>query len=189
VFERRRLVACVLGAAALITLIAVVRHSRTTSVPPSVYPWPIGPTADYRPTPVNDAVAAGVSLGSLRCGNSATFDIHVELFAHRQVIVVPAGIGVSRLGCRYPLRTEVPTGVVQVESSSPHRLRDLFTIWGRSLSRTQLLTFGGHVRVFVAGREFDGEPGAVPLTKHAQIVVEVGGYVPPHTTYLFPRAS
>jgi hypothetical protein len=26
----------------------------------------------------------------------------------------------------------------------------------------------------------------VPLTDEAQIVVEIGGYVPPHRSYLFP---
>jgi hypothetical protein len=41
--------------------------------------------------------------------------------------------------------------------------------------------------VFVHGRRLHGNPRALVLTPHAQIVVEVGGYVTPHTAYLFPR--
>jgi hypothetical protein len=26
----------------------------------------------------------------------------------------------------------------------------------------------------------------IPLRRHAEIVVEVGGYIPPHTFFLFP---
>jgi len=32
-------------------------------------------------------------------------------------------------------------------------------------------------------------PRRVPLTKHAQVVVEIGGYVAPHSTYLFPKGA
>jgi hypothetical protein len=41
--------------------------------------------------------------------------------------------------------------------------------------------------VFVGGRPFAGDPRRVPLTRHAQIVVEVGGHVAPHPSYLFPK--
>ena len=41
------------------------------------------------------------------------------------------------------------------------------------------------VRVYVGGRRVGGRPGAVPLRRHAEIVVEIGGYVPPHRSYVF----
>jgi dihydroxyacid dehydratase/phosphogluconate dehydratase len=34
-----------------------------------------------------------------------------------------------------------------------------------------------------------GAPGAVPLTRHAEIVLEVGPHVPPHSSYAFPPGS
>jgi hypothetical protein len=40
--------------------------------------------------------------------------------------------------------------------------------------------------VFVGGRERRGPPGEVPLTRHAEIVLEVGPHVPPHPAYHFP---
>ena len=52
--------------------------------------------------------------------------------------------------------------------------------------RRRLLSFRGPVAVFVDGRRIQGDPGAVELHPGAQIVLEVGGYVPPHRTYLFP---
>jgi hypothetical protein len=160
------------------------------AAPPPVHPWPIGTGPRYRPAAVSAAVARGAPVGELRCGAGGRgFLVHVELFAHRKVIVVPKGIGVSPRGCTYPLRTSAPTGVVHVEAGPPRRLRDLFAVWGRRLSRDRLLSFRGRVSVFVDGRRFRGEPGAVLLTKHRQVVVEVGGYVAPHPSYLFPKGQ
>jgi hypothetical protein len=42
------------------------------------------------------------------------------------------------------------------------------------------------VAAFVAGKRYAGPAAQIPLTPNAQIVVEIGGYVPPHRTYLFP---
>jgi hypothetical protein len=114
--------------------------------------------------------------------------VHVELFARRRVVIVPPGIGLGPRGCTYPLRTTVPTGVVHV-ARHDLTLGDLFRVWGRRLTRSGLLSFRGHVSVFVGGRRLVGEPRAVRLTKHAQIVLEVGGYVAPHPSYLFPKGD
>jgi hypothetical protein len=160
------------------------------AAPPPVYPWPIGRGPRYRPTAVSAAVAAARPVGRLRCGATGrTFAVHVELFAHRKVIVVPARIGVSPHGCRYPVHTTEPTGVVHVDRSRPLRLRDLFAVWGRRLGPARLLSFPGAVTVFVGGVRRRGDPGSVLLTKHAQIVVEVGGYVAPHAHYVFPKGE
>jgi hypothetical protein len=105
------------------------------------------------------------------------------------VIVVPPGIGRSPRGCTYPLSTTAPTGVVHVGAARRHTLGDLFRVWGRRLSRSRLLSFPGRVRVYVGGRRWHGEPRAVPLTKHRQIVVEVGAFVAPHPAYLFPKGT
>jgi hypothetical protein len=158
------------------------------ATPPPVYPWPIGVGPRYQPSARTAATAAGRPVGALRCGSPGhELVIHVELFAHRKVIVVPKGIGVSRGGCRYPLHTSEPTGVVHVDATRRYRLRDLFAVWGRRLGRTRLLSFRGRVLVFVGGRRFQGEPGVVLLTNHRQIVVELGGYLAPHPSFLFPK--
>ena len=155
------------------------------AAPPPVYPWPIGVGTAYHP-PAQER--DGRAIGALRCTKSGTaFAVHVELFAKRRVVIVPPGIGAGPQ-CSYPLRTTAPTGVVHVARRGL-TLGDLFRVWGRRLSASRLLSFPGKVSVYVAGRRWNGEPGAVPLTKHAQIVVETGGYVAPHPTYLFPKGD
>ncbi len=142
-------------------------------------------------------------MGRLRCGPAAggpRYGIHLELYATRLVIPVPAGIGVAppqhRRGayvlggaCVYPLRTYEPTGLVVVDhraASAVPTLGVLFAIWGQPLSRGRLAGFRGPVRAYLGGVRWSGPPGAIPLTRHAEIVLEVGGAIPPHRTYLFP---
>jgi hypothetical protein len=48
---------------------------------------------------------------------------------------------------------------------------------------------GRRVEVFVDGRRWHGRPGRVPLRRHAEIVVEVGPHVPPHSSYTFPPGA
>jgi hypothetical protein len=110
--------------------------------------------------------------------------VHLELFARGRVVVVPRGIGVAR-GCRYPVRTLAPTGVVDFGRAGL-RLGDVFAVWRMPLSRTRLLDFRGPVRAYVAGRRRAGDPRAIPLRDGEQLVLEVGPYVPPHSFYLFP---
>ncbi len=156
--------------------------------PGPIHPWPIGAGPRYRPAAANAAVAAGRPVGGLTCSRSGRrFAVHVELFARRRVVVVPPGIGRGPRGCSYPLRTDAPTGVVTVSRGGRYTLGDLFRVWGRRLGPGALLSFPGRVSVFVGGRRFAGDPRRVPLTRHAQIVVEVDGYVAPHVSYLFPR--
>ena len=157
------------------------------ALPPSVHPWPIGVGPRYHPTAANARVARGEQFGRYRCSNGTTFDVHVELFAQRRVVIVPPRIGVAARGCGYQLRTTTPTGVVAVSSTGRWRLGDLFAVWGRRLSAGRLLSFPGRVSVFVGGRRVTGDPRKVVLTRHAQIVLEVEGYVAPHPTYLFPK--
>jgi hypothetical protein len=157
------------------------------ALPPSVHPWPIGAGPRYRPAAANASVRRGVPFGRFRCGAGRSFDVHVELFAHRQVVIVPPRIGIARSGCVYQLRTSTPTGVVAVSASGRWTLGDLFAVWGRRLSRRRLLSFPGSVSVFVGGKRWADDPRDVVLTRHGQIVVEVGGYVPPHPSFLFPK--
>ena len=151
------------------------------AAPGPVHPWPIGVGPRYQPAALR---RDGRPVGGLRCASGRSFDVHVELFAHRRVVIVPRGIGLAA-GCTYPASTTAPTGVVHVRGR--RTLGDLFRVWGRQLGTRRLLSFAGRVSVYLGGRRFTGEPQSVPLTKHAQIVVEVGGHVAPHPSYLFPK--
>ena len=147
---------------------------------PSAVPVPIGPGPRYRPTAI---VRDGSPVGAFDCAPAGkTFRVHVELFAHRKVVIVPPGIGVARTGCVYPARTSTPTGIVEIARGAKLTLGDLFRIWGRRLGERTLLSFRSDapVRAYVAGKRWAGPPAEIPLSPGAQIVVELGGYVPPH---------
>jgi hypothetical protein len=103
------------------------------------------------------------------------------------VIVVPRG-SASRGSCVCPVRL-TPTGVVEVARGTKLSVGDLFRVWGRRLGVRGLLSFhsASPVRAYVGGERFDGPPASVPLTPGAQIVLELGAYVPPHPSFLFPR--
>jgi hypothetical protein len=114
----------------------------------------------------------------------------VELFVGRKVVIVPAGIGVGT-GCRYPLTTAGPDGVVTVARGRALTVGDLFRVWGQPLGPRSLAGFTSRtpVRAYVAGRLVQGPAASIRLTPHAQIVLELGGYVPPHPFFLFPGGT
>ena len=110
---------------------------------------------------------------------------HVELFANRLVLLLPKGIGMRR-GCSYATRTTQPTGVIEYLAEAKPTLGDLFDVWGQPLSARGFAGFRGAVSAWVGGRRWRGDVRAIPLRRHAEIVVEVGGYIPPHTFFVFP---
>jgi hypothetical protein len=125
---------------------------------------------------------------------------HVELFASERVVLLPRGIGtrpprtidtgrIVRARCYGPVVTLEPTGVVLVRRGTTATLADLFAAWGLPLTAHRAASFSGPVTVYVGGRRAHGPPGAVPLRRHAEIVVEVGRYIPPHDRYVFPAGS
>jgi hypothetical protein len=164
---------------------------------------PIGRGPDHRPAPLSAAVRRARSVGRLGCetGERPRYGVHVELFGERQSAVIPAGIGVAPPWrgrhpyvtggrCTYPLRTREPTGVIEVAAEPGHvptpTLGELFELWGQPLTRTRAGAFRGRVDVWVGGRPWPADPRSVPLKRHAQIVVAIGGGVPVHDRYLFP---
>lgn len=158
-------------------------------LPPSVQPWPIGAGPRYQPPATTALVRGARPVGRFACGRATVrFRAHLELFANRQVIVVPAGVGVSRR-CVYPVRTTAPSGVVDVAARAA-TVGDVFRVWGQQLGGRRLLSFSSsRVLAFVGGKRVSGDPRSIRLTPHAQIVLEIGGYVPPHPSYLFPRGA
>lgn len=159
---------------------------------------PIGVGPAFRP-PVSGSVLAPCrrSLGD-RDG------VHVEVFAANRVVLIPAGVGtrpprsvldarVTKARCYGRLVTLDPTGLVLVRPGSDLTLSTLFRAWGEPLSSRQVASFragrGASVSVYVDGQPWSGSPRTVPLVAHAEIVVEVGPFVPPHSSYTFPAGT
>jgi hypothetical protein len=111
---------------------------------------------------------------------------HVELFANRLVLLLPKGIGAGH-GCSYPVRTTDPTGTIGFVPAVEPTLGDVFDVWGQPLTAHGFAGFRGAVSAWVDGKRWRGGIRAIPLRRHGEIVVEVGGYIPPHAFYLFPK--
>jgi hypothetical protein len=151
---------------------------------------PIGAGAEFRPPA--GLSAAGCAPGAL----PGRFRAHVEVFGRKRAVVIPAGIGVGAdarreygrvvgAGCRADARTLDPSGVVHFDREDL-RLGDLFAIWGQPLDGGRVLSFRGDVSAFVGGRRVSGDPAEIALRDGAQIVLESGGYIPPHPAFRFP---
>jgi hypothetical protein len=154
---------------------------------PALVPTPIGVGPRYRPQP---GLHAPCVAGPLR----GAYRVHVELFANRRVVIVPAAIGLRgarfQLGrvesatCRARLRTTDPTGVVDFDGRAT--LGDLFAVWGEPLGPRSLASFRGPVSVFRNGVRVRGNPRTVVLRGGDELVLELGGFIPPHRSYRFP---
>ena len=108
------------------------------------------------------------------------------MFARGRVLIVPTGIGVSLArACTYAARTSAPTGVVEFEASKRLTVGSFFRIWGQRLGPNRLLSFKGLVRGYIGGKRWRAPASSIPLRRHAEIVLEVGPYVPPHARFLF----
>ena len=156
---------------------------------------PIGTGPRFHPP------AAGPVVGQCTRTLGPRVGVHIEVFASDRVLLLPAGIGVkppravldgriTSARCYGTLVTLDPTGLVLVRPGASLTLATLFRSWGQPLSRTRLTSFsapaGTSVAVFVNGKRWPGAPGDVPLTRHAEVVLEVGPHVPPHPSYAFP---
>jgi hypothetical protein len=166
--------------------------TRDDQVPgPPIVTRPIGVGSAFR-LPARGAIAARAApIGDLRCRPGSLpgpIVAHLEIFARRETLVIPASIGVVRGRCRYPVRTLMPTGLI-VAQRPGLTLGDLFAVWGQPLQRRTLAGFSGPIVAFVGGRRVRGDVRRIPIRHHSQIVVEVSGYVPPHAHYVFPLAS
>jgi hypothetical protein len=167
------------------------------ALPPSYIPLTVGPGPSYEP-PVR-APSGRRTIAGLGCSKELgrRFGVHVELFAHRHVVLIAPGIGVVgpvRLGpvvrsgrCYFPLVTLEPTGVVDVRSQvTVLTLGQVFALWGQPLTPTRLAGFAGSdVAAFVDGHRVTGDPADIRLRRHDEIVLETSGYVIPHASYRF----
>ena len=138
--------------------------------------------------------ATGAPVDGIHCDTSeqALFHIH----AHLTVVVngsprqIPAGLGIpgaqaqntpqgTFIGggkCFYWLHTHAADGIVHIESPI-HRtftLGNFFNIWGQPLGPSQAGSAQGHVTAIYNGKVYHGDPRNIPLTKYAQIQLEVG---------------
>jgi hypothetical protein len=188
-------------------VVSACASSQPPARPPATATIPRALLSEARPIGTGPRFTLPVSgpvAGACQPSLGPRVGVHVEVFAANRVLLLPAGIGaqqpwakldgrIASAPCYGALVTLDPTGLVLVRPGARLTLADLFRSWGEPLSRTRLTSFsasaGSQVAVFVDGRRWNGGPASVPLTRHAEIVLEVGPPVPPHSSYAFPPGT
>jgi hypothetical protein len=122
---------------------------------------------------------------------------HLDVVIRGRGYAIPAGVGIDAHN-RFiaPLHTHDYAGILHVESATvrKYKLGEFFDVWGLRFSGRCL---GGYcakgkerVWVFVDGIEWLGNPRAIPLRQHDEIVIAFGTYAsipkPIPRAYPFP---
>lgn len=160
-------------------------------IPETARPIGVGPRFD---PPLGDRQVGDCRPGPL----GKRYGVHLELFGEDRVVLFPAGIGtrpprerfagrIAAAACWGPIVTIDPTGLVLLRPGTEATVGDVFSLWGQPLNPRRAASFPGEVRVYVNGERVPGDPRAVPLRRHDNIVLQVGPYVPPHASYTFPE--
>jgi hypothetical protein len=156
---------------------------------PEAVPVPSAPVLASTATAATGQPVDGISCNA---GEQTLFHIHAHLtiFVNGAARQIPAAIGIpgavaqqtptgTFIGsgtCFYWLHTHAADGIVHIESpvQRTYTLGQFFDEWGQPLGTDVVGPEHGHVTVIVNGQVFTGNPRDVPLTKHAEIQLEVG---------------
>jgi hypothetical protein len=175
-------------------------------------PGPIGPEGVPIPRAPVIAPAASPGLGEsvdgIKCerNEQVLFHIHAHLtiFVKGKARQVPYGIGIAppRSGertssgvfvtsgsCFSWLHTHAADGIIHIESpvKRTYTLGEFFDVWHKPLGANRAGPARGRVTAFVNGRSYQGNPRRIPLTKRAQIQLDVGKPVIAPESITFPN--
>jgi hypothetical protein len=181
--------------AALSTLGSALKPAPAPGAPgPEGVPVPSAP-----PLTGTATNATGQKVDGIGCDTSeqTLFHIHAHLtvFVNGSPRQVPADIGIpSATGqnspkCLYWLHTHAADGIVHIESPvhRTYTLGNFFDEWGQPLGPDQAGPAKGHVTALYNGQVYRGNPRNIPLTKHAQIQLEVGTPLVAPESITFPN--
>lgn len=152
------------------------------------------PIPGARPLADGGSASASSTIDGIRCQDTEQVLFHIH--AHLTVFVngaprqIPHGIGISGAhasptptgpyvaagSCFYWLHTHAADGIIHIESpvQRTFTLGNFFDVWGQRLGPNELGSIKGSVTALYDGQVFRDNPRDIPLTKHAQIQLEVG---------------
>lgn len=179
----------VIAAFAVVLVFSVTHRGAGHQGPPQTIPvTPIttatgsdGPPPWPAPADVQAAVKqAGLPMLGAE-GSVLHIHAHLDVFVDGHPVPVPADIGIDqRARTISPLHTHDDTGVIHIESpaQAPFSLAQFFAEWQVALSASQLgglhAATGSELRAYVNGQQVPGNPGALTLHPHDQIVLVYG---------------
>jgi len=138
--------------------------------------------------------ATGQQVDGIGCDTTeqTLFHIHAHLtvFVNGAARQVPAGIGIPGAQgqrtpggtfidsgtCFYWLHTHAADGIIHIESpvQRTYTLGEFFNEWGQPLGPDRVGPAAGKVTALYNGHVYLGNPAGIPLTRHAQIQLDVG---------------
>ena len=105
----------------------------------------------------------------------------LQIFVHGKPVTVPESIGINpTAGFLTSLHTHDATGIIHVESPTfrDFNLGEFFDVWGLRLTPTCIggLCNSGEDQLgaFIDGKPWTGDPRAIPLEQHEDIVLTYG---------------
>jgi hypothetical protein len=129
--------------------------------------------------PKGDPVA-GMSCDAME-GSRVHIHQHLIILDRGKEVAIPPNVGQpAEKRCIYWVHTHTPDGVIHIEAPQfrSFTLGDFFAVWGEQLSRTRAASAqaakGQTLRVWVNGNRYTGDPHAIPLAAHTDIVIEAG---------------
>jgi hypothetical protein len=131
------------------------------------------------------SMMGGLPIDGIRCdtmeGAVEHIHTHLQIFNRGRKVVVPAQVGIMPIaGCLYWLHTHDTSGTIHIESPvvRTFTLGQFFDIWDQRLSRSQAASAraprGRSLRITIDGRAWSGDPRAIPLRDHEEIVIQSG---------------
>jgi hypothetical protein len=162
------------------------------AIGPEGVPLEVGPNL----APANNAGLTGAPVDGIQSAARESLvyhhHAHLAIFVNGQPRSVPLGIGmvppvtVTQKGINgfaqsasafYWMHTHAQDGIMHIETPQPktYVLGQFFDLWGQPLSSTQVGPAKGTVTATVNGKAWTGDPKDIPLTQHADIVLNVGG--------------
>jgi hypothetical protein len=136
---------------------------------------PSSARAQLTPAPI-----AGISCDRME-GNRLHIHQHLTILDRGKETPIPFNVGQRPLSsCLYWVHTHTPDGIIHIEAPKDRAftLGDFFQVWGQPLSKTEAATArapkGSALKVWVDGKVYTGDPTAIKLAAHTDIVIEAG---------------
>lgn len=134
---------------------------------------------------LSSVASTGQPIAGISCdaqeGQRTHIHQHLVILDHGKPVDIPRNVGQSpEHRCLYWVHTHTPDGIIHIEAPNERSftLSDFFKVWGQPLSRTQAASAqaakGAKLKVWVDGKPFTGDPRAIKLAAHADIVIEAG---------------
>jgi hypothetical protein len=177
--------------------------ARSVSLGPEGVPIPAAPALAGPGEPAVGGRVDGISCGAIE---QLAFHVHAHLtiFISGRQRRVPAGVGIGAPRTVVPapggafvvggtcfswLHTHAADGIIHIESpvQRAFTLGKFFDVWKQPLGPDQVGSTTGRVTAFLDGRPYHGNPRDIPLTRHAQIQLDVGRPAVAPVSVRFPQ--